>query len=132
MTGAVTVNVKSVVASSDPSLTVTVIVDEPVCPGPGVTEIVLLAPLPPNVMLALGTTVVLLEVALTVRLLVAVSASPIVKEIGPTGVSCNVDWSAIAEIVGGVFAGAVTVSVKSVEALSVPSVTVMVIVVDPV
>jgi hypothetical protein len=125
-----TVRVKLVEVSSVPSLTVMVIMEVPVTPGAGVTVTVRLAPLPPKLMLATGTKVVLLEPALTVRLPGAVSASPTVKAIAGVAVFSEVDWSAMAEIVGAVFA-AVTVRTKSVDALSVPSSTVTVIVVVP-
>ena len=49
-----------------PSFTLTVIVVVPFAFGAGVIVTVRLAPLPPNTMLAFGTSVVLLEVPLTV------------------------------------------------------------------
>ena len=56
----------------------------------GVTVTVRFAPLPPNVMFAFGTSVVLLELPLSVRLLAAVSASPIVKAIAGVAVFLSV------------------------------------------
>ena len=47
----------------------------------GVNVTFRLAPLPPNTTLAVGTRFVFEEVAFSVRLFAAVSASPIVKEI---------------------------------------------------
>jgi hypothetical protein len=66
-----------------PSFTETVINALPVAFEAGVTVIVRLVPLPPSVMFAFGTTVVLPEVAETVRLAGAVSGSPIVNAMGP-------------------------------------------------
>ena len=77
--------------SSVPSSTVTVIVLVPLSPVAGAKVIVLLTPLPPRVMFAAGTNVVLLELAVTVRLPAEVSASPTVKAIAPVGVSSVVD-----------------------------------------
>ena len=49
-----------------------------------------MAPLPPNVMLAMGTSDVLLDVAVSVRLPAAVSASPTVNGMAPVGVFSGV------------------------------------------
>jgi len=68
-----------------PSLTVTVICDEPVWPVAGVRLKVRLAPLPPNTMLALGTTPSTDETADNVRFAADVCASPIVNATGPSG-----------------------------------------------
>ena len=81
-------------------------------------------------MFASGTSVVFEEVPETVKLPGGVSASPIVKGIGEVVVFSFVDWAPIAVIVGGVFA-AFTVRTKSMDALSVPSLTVTVIVAVP-
>ena len=54
---------------------------------PGVRVTVRLDPLPPKRIFALGTIFVFEELAVTTRLVVGVSASPTVKEIGPTAVS---------------------------------------------
>ncbi len=86
-------------------------------------------PLPPKMMLASGTNVVFDEVAESVKPLGWVSASPIVKAMGEVGVFSFVDWSAIAVIVGGILS--LTVNTKFAEELSVPSPTVMVMVVVP-
>ncbi len=53
------------------------------------------APVPPNVILAFGTSVVLLEVAVTVKFAAGVSASPTVKLISPVAVLIGVDWFGI-------------------------------------
>ena len=67
----------------NPSLTEIVIKALPVAFEAGVTVIVRLVPLPPSAMFAFGTTVVLTEVAETVRLAAAVSGSLSVNEMGP-------------------------------------------------
>ncbi len=69
-----------------PSLTVIVTVALPLRLAPGLIVTVLLAPLPPNEMLAMGISDVLLEVAVSVRLPAAVSASPTVNGMAPVGV----------------------------------------------
>jgi hypothetical protein len=84
-----------------PSLTEMVICALPVAPTAGVTVTVRLAPLPPSAMLAFGTTAVLLEVAVTVRLEMDVSGSPIVNAMGPIAWLYVPVWFAIEEIVGG-------------------------------
>src|SRR5262245_21868815 len=73
----VTVNDVDVVAV--PSLTLTVIVDEPDWFAAGVIVSVRLAPLPPTVMLAFGTNAVLDELVETVKPAAAVSVSPTVN-----------------------------------------------------
>src|SRR5262245_29361744 len=70
-----------------PSLTVTVMVAVPNGLSAGVTVTVRFGPLPPNTTLAVGTNVVLDGVPVTVRLLAAVSASPIVNANAPVAVS---------------------------------------------
>ena len=76
---ALTVRAKLEVAVRAPSLTVTVIVAEPLWPATGVTVTVRLAPLPPNATLAAGTKTVFEEAAETVRLVAAVSTSDTVN-----------------------------------------------------
>ncbi len=100
---ALTVSTKGSLAVSAPSLTVTVIVAVPLWFAAGVTVTVRLAPLPPNTMFAVGTSVGLDELPLSVRLPAAVSASPTVKAIAPVPVSSAIVCAAIAEIVGAVF-----------------------------
>ncbi len=68
----------------------------------GVMVTVRLAPLPPKMMLAFGTNVVLDELPETVKLPAAVSASSTVKAMAPVGVFSQVDWSEMSEIVGAV------------------------------
>src|SRR6266849_577455 len=70
-----------------------------------------LGPLPPRAMPAVATRPVLEELALSARVVVAVSTSPIVKGIAVVGVFSLVVWSAMADIVGRSFTG-VTVTVK--------------------
>jgi hypothetical protein len=77
----VTVSKNALLVVLVPSLTLTVIVAEPVLPATGVTVTVRSVPLPPNTMFAAGTNVVEEEVPETVRLAAAVSASPIVNGI---------------------------------------------------
>ena len=73
----------------------------PLWPVAGVTFTVRLAPLPPRTILALGTIVVFPEVAESVRLAAAVSASPTVNEIAEVALFKATVWFAIAEMVGG-------------------------------
>src|SRR6188508_3301116 len=128
---ALTVNTKFVEAVRLPSLTVIVMVEVPLWPAAGVMTTLRLAPVPPpKVMLAFGTNVAFDEVPETVNPVGCVSASPIVKAIGPVGVFSFVDCGAMAVMVGGVLA-ALTVRTKLVEAVSVPSLTVTVIVEVP-
>src|SRR5204863_3729515 len=89
-----------------PSLTFTAIVATPCWLLAGVTVIVRLAPLPPRVILPLGTKTVFEDVALTTRLPAAVSLSSTVKLIGPAEPLAGITWSAMVEIVGGVLAPA--------------------------
>src|SRR6186997_2235022 len=86
-----TVNTKFVDTLSVPSLTVTVIVVVPLAPAAGVTTTLRLAPLPPKMILASGTSAVFDEVAESIRAPITVSASPIVKAIAPVGVPSFVD-----------------------------------------
>src|SRR3954466_3413281 len=90
MVGAVftplTVNKNWELAVEPPSLTVTVMVAVPVWPLAGVTVTVRLAPLPPKIILALGTSVVLDELPARVRLASGVSASLIVNGMAAVGV----------------------------------------------
>jgi len=86
------------------------------------------APDPPRVILASGTRSVLEEVALTTRLAAGVSASPTVKASSAVGMFLVVAWSVIFEMVGRLL----TVRVKLVEVVAVPSETLMVMVAVPV
>ena len=61
-----------------PSFTVTEIVVVPLWPAAGLRRMVRLASLPPKVMLASGTKVLFEELAASVRVVAAVSMSPIV------------------------------------------------------
>src|SRR6185503_4440968 len=76
-----TVNTNVSLAVNAPSLTVTLIVAEPVCAAIGVTVTVLLAPLPPKTMFALGTRAGFEELPITVKLPTGVSVSPTVNGI---------------------------------------------------
>src|SRR5918993_693652 len=125
-----TVNTKSVLAVRAPSLTVMVMVLVPLSPAAGVMTTFLVAPFPPpKTMLAFGTSVTLEEVADMVRPLGCVCASPMVNAMGAVGVFSLVDCGPIAEIVGAVLG--LTVKTKSVDVLSAPSLTVIVMVVFP-
>ena len=88
---AFTVNTKLVDALRVPSLTAIVMVVVPFSPATGVMTTFRLAPVPPKVMLAFGTSVVFDEVPESVKLPGGVSASPMVKAIGPVGVFSFVD-----------------------------------------
>jgi hypothetical protein len=96
----------------------------------GVTVTVRFAPLPPNTIFPFGTSVVLFELPLTVRLPAAVSTSPTVKLRGPVVPFRAIDWFAMSVIVGVSFT-ALTVKTNGSLALSCPSLTVTVIVADP-
>ena len=85
---------------SVPSSTLTVIVVVPFAFGAGVIVTVRLAPLPPKTMLPFGTSVVLLEVPLTMSEPGAVSTSPTVKPIAPVFVSSSIEVSGMSDIVG--------------------------------
>ena len=87
---AFTVKTKLVDAVADPSDTVIVMVDVPLWLPAGVITTVRLAPVPLKTMLASGTTVVLLDVAVNVRSAGSDSASPIEKPMADVGVSSNV------------------------------------------
>src|SRR5436190_14965424 len=97
-----TVSTKESVAVSGPSVTLTVVVAGPFWFGAGVTVTVRFEPLPANTILPLGTSTGLEEAALNCRLGAAISASPIRKGIGPTGLPKAVAWSGMSEITGGV------------------------------
>ena len=126
----VTLKVRLAVAS--PSLTVTVMVAEPVGLATGVTVKLRLAPLPPKTMFATGTMDGLDDAADTVKLATAVSLSPTVKAMASVLVAASTDWSAIALIVGAVF-GAVTVTTNESDAVAPwPSISVTVTVEEPV
>ena len=101
---AVTVTVKVRLAEAMPSLTVTVTSAEPLWFAAGVTVTVRLAPEPPNVTFAFGTSAGLEEAAESNRLPAEVSASATVNETGPSTESSGVFWLLMAEMVGGVLA----------------------------
>src|SRR5258708_5266744 len=82
-TAEVTVTTKLLLALDSPSLALTVIVALPVWAFVAVTVIVRLEPLPPKVMLLMGTSVGFDELALNVRLVAGVSTSATVKLSGP-------------------------------------------------
>jgi hypothetical protein len=83
---AFTVSTNASLAVSTPSLTVAVIVAEPVWLAAGLTVTVRLLPLPPNTMFPLGTSVGFDELPLKVRFAATVSGSPTVKPIAAVGV----------------------------------------------
>ena len=123
-----TVTRKLLLADARPSLTVRVIVAEPLAFAAGVTVTVRSAPLPPRTTFASGTSAWLLLVAVTVNAVADVSASPTVNASAPVVVSSLMVWSPIVLMVGGAF----TVSTKVSAAVSAPSLTVTVIVAVPV
>jgi len=127
-----TVNKNPLLVVFVPSLTLNVMVAVPVRPAAGVTVTVRLAPEPPRTILAIGTSVVDEDVAETVRLAAAVSASPIVNGIAAVGWPEVTVCAAIAEIVGAVFgAGAWTVKLNALLVVFVPSFTLTVMVAAP-
>ena len=108
---AVTVTSNVVCVVVVPSSTVTVIVaGPPFWFSPGSTLIVRLTPDPPSVMLASGTRVWLLLVAVTVNEPAAVSTSPMVMAIAPVAVSSSGVWSAIVVMVGASLSAATVTS----------------------
>ena len=84
-----------------PSLTVTVIVEDPDCRSAGVTVTVRLAPPPPKVMFATGTRVVLVDAAERVSEPTALSTSPTVIAIAPVEALAAIESGPSAEMVGG-------------------------------
>src|SRR5262245_61909042 len=79
VTVAATVRVKALAVAFSPSLTVSVTVAVPDCPAAGVREMVRLDPLPLRTMPEVGSRVVFVDVTVTVRAVVDVSAAPTVK-----------------------------------------------------
>jgi hypothetical protein len=131
--GAWTVKLNPELTLFVPSLTEIVMSVLPLWFAAGVTFTVRFAPLPPKTILPFGTSAVEEELAESVRLAAAVSASPIVNGIAAVAVFSATVCAAIVEIVGGVFgAGASTVTVKMELALFVPSLTETVICALPV
>src|SRR5499427_489152 len=106
---ALTVSWKLALVLAAPSLTVRVIVVTPNWFDAGVIVTVRFAPLPPNTMLAFGTSACAEDVPLTVRLAAGVSASPTVKPMVLVGVSSLVTCAGTFEIVGGVLGAPVGV-----------------------
>src|SRR5687767_13190167 len=84
---AVTDRAKDVLVVRLPSFTVTVMVEEPDWLAAGVAITVRLAPLPPNVRPAFGTSAVFDELPEIVRLSTAVSMSATAIAIAPVGAS---------------------------------------------
>src|SRR4051812_26384968 len=113
-----------------PSLTLSVITDDPVCPAAGVTLTVRLAPLPLST-IALGAITVGFELLLLrTRLVRAVSTSPMVKFNGPVVPLILIVWFAIPVMLGASFT-AFTVNTKLLLAAYCPSVTLTVIIAVP-
>ncbi len=86
--------------------------------------------LPDTTTFASGTNVLSLELAVTVNDVAAVSASPIVNGRAGVATSSVVVWFVIAVMVGASLT-APTAKVKVIEVTTVPSPTLIVIVVDP-
>src|SRR3954468_3324255 len=83
----VTLSTKESLELKGPSVTASVIVASPICPGAGVTVTVRLEPEPPKTIPELGTSVGLEELALNCKFNGAISRSPIVKAMGPIDLS---------------------------------------------
>src|SRR6267378_3482444 len=126
---AVTGTKNEVVVMSDPSVTLSVMVVAPLALAAGVTVTVRLAPLPPITTFALGTRAVSDEVPLTLRSLIRLSISPMVKLKAPVVPSSAMIWSAMLVMVGALTA--VTVTKNEVVVVADPSVTLNVMVVAP-
>ena len=90
-----------------------------------------LPPLPPKTMFSLGMTAVLAELPLKVMPEAIVSASDTVNAMGPVLVFCVMVWFAMEEMTGGEFV-TITVRTNDLTAESEPSLTVTVMVVDPI
>ena len=126
-----TVRVNMSLTAFVPSLTVIVMVVVPNWFVAGVMVTVRLAPLPPKVMFALGTSAVTDDPPDTLNAADGVSTSPMVNEIAPVPVSSSMARFARSVITGGSFTG-VTVSRKVLVAVAPsPSVTIRVIIVVP-
>ena len=125
-----TVNINAVEANRTPSLTVRVVVVVPLRPVLGVMTTLRVASLPPNTILASGTSIVFEDVPESVRTSGDVSGSPMVKAIEAVGVFQRVDCGPIALIVGGSFTAS-TVNSNVTEVSRAPSLTVTVMVVVP-
>src|ERR1035441_9274689 len=128
-----TLNWKTLLAVSVPSLTVIVMFATPVCPGSGVTVTVRLLLLPPNTMSPGSTRVGLSELPDKVRFAAGVSASPTVNGIAGVDASTAIIRLVMLEMVGGVSTW-LTVTVKAWETILLlvpPSLTVTVIVAAP-
>ena len=96
-----TLSWKVLLAVAVPSLTVTVMLAEPVWPGTGVTVTVRSPAFPPNTISESRTSAWSEEVPETVRLEAAVSASATVKGSGSVAVSAAMRRLVSEEIVGG-------------------------------
>ena len=128
-----TLNWKTLLVLSVPSLTVIVMFATPACPGSGVTVTVRLPLLPPNTMSAGSTRVGLSELPDSVRFAAGVSASPTVNGIAGVVASTAIIRFVMLEMVGGVFTWSM-VTVKEWETILLlvpPSLTVTVMVAEP-
>src|SRR2546423_820106 len=124
---ALMVSAKLVVVLRMPSLAMRSIWVVRICPAAGVTVTVRLESLPPSTMLLNGTKVVFQEPTVTARLPAAVCASPMVNGSGAVEVPALIVWFGTLLTVGGVLvATPLTVSVKLVLLLRLPSLTVIV------
>jgi hypothetical protein len=124
-----TVRWKAVEEMALPSLTYTIISEQPVCPETGVSVTVRLLLLPPKSMPVLGKRLALVDVAQRVRVSAAACASPMVKGMVGAKQFWVIVMLAIVEIVGGTTGGglcATTVNAKVVLAVATPSLTVTV------
>ena len=112
------------------SRTVTVMIATPNCLRAGSTVTVRLDPLPPKLMLFVGTSTGFEEDALSVRLPSTVSTSPTVKAMGPVEVSSLTDRFGMSLIVGRSFTER-NVRTNILLTALVPSLTVIVMVAVP-
>src|SRR6266511_3002558 len=85
------------------SATVMVMVAAPFWLVTGVMDMIRLDPLPLMLMFPMGTSTELEELQVTTRFVAAVWPSLTVNAIPTSGVSSSVVWSAMLEMVGGVF-----------------------------
>src|SRR5262249_10350624 len=98
-----TVSENELLALAMPSLTTMVIVQNPLAFVAGTSVTVAFVPLPPKMIPLTGTRFVLELLPVSTSEFGGVSASSMLNEIGPMGVSSSVIWLEIPEIVGGEF-----------------------------
>ena len=128
---AFTVTTNESLAVTTPSLTVNVIVAEPDWFVAGTMRTVRLLPLPPNWMFAFGISAGFDDAADNVNPVATVSTSPIVTASGPKTESSFINCDATSPIVGASFTAEIVNTNALLTTDPAPSVTVRVIVTEP-